>query len=389
MSINTRGATAHLEWNRWEDLEASYDNYNSTAPYLDYPNNEDDDFSFALNNWLYFYVDMHRLSADTKWLDLAEDTCQWIIDNNDVARFARGDFILSGSNRGVDRYYQAPYPYQADGVPVPGWSSANFAPGLRCQILIDGQVIGAMSYYADYILSNNIAAYETKANSFFAHIKLVIDSHNNSWRYDKVITNPPMTVKGAWYGANTGGGNSTWSSAIAYNHCVGALQAGLLYHKHFTDAEYLNKAEKFIEYMRDTRVDLDDGYFWKYIVSGTKSEDINHGSYTYNFFMLAAVNGYLSFTTDELTRYANSLLKGWQGTKVGDMSERFDGTGDMPKSEGFDPAHLIDFVEYAPSIYKMTLEAHATRSKDYGNYGRMFRGAAALLRYRQSGSLFA
>lgn len=390
MSINTRGAIAHLQWNRWEDIEISYDILKPVAPHVPVTDNHNNVFSFTLNNWVYFYVEMYRLSTSTRWLDLAEDACLHFIANNDEARFARGDIVLSGSTLGVDRYWQAPYPYTNDGVPVPGWSSSDGCPGLRVQILQDGQILGAMANYADYILSNNITAYVANANIIFAHIKLVIDSHENSWRNDKVSTSQGITLKGNWYYPDRiDGSNYVYSGILAYNHCAGAAQAALLYHKHFTNADYLDKAERFMDFIRTTRTDLGDMYFWKYIVSATKSEDVNHGSYTLTFFMAAVIGGYLSFTEEELTKYAGALVNTWQGTKVGDMSEKFDGTGVMPDGEAFDGSHLADFTDYNPDVYKVVQEAHATRSKDYGFYGRMYRGAATLLRYKQVGSLFA
>jgi len=108
MTIETRGAIAHLQWHRWQDLESAYDTEYPTAPYLLYSDNETNQFSFTLNNWVYFYVEMHRMSTDDRWLVLARDTCQHFIDNNDEQRFARGDFTLNGSTPGVDMYWQYP-----------------------------------------------------------------------------------------------------------------------------------------------------------------------------------------------------------------------------------------------------------------------------------------
>lgn len=388
MTINTSGAIAHLQWHRWEDLEAQYDDEHPTAPYLAYTDNELSKFSFDINHWLYFYVEMHRLSDDTKWLDLAEDTCQYFIDNNDVARLARGDFVLNGATPGVDRYWQAPYSFTNDAEPVPGWSGADGAPSLRVQILQDGQIIGAMAYYADYILDNNLTAYTTNANAFFAHVKLVIDSHERSWRDDKVSTSPPITVEGAWYYPERINGDDTvFSEILPFNHAAGACQALLLYHKHFTDLDYLDKAERFMEFTRSNRAESNNMFQWNYSVETAGSEDLNHGSYTFQFFMTAAANGYLDFTSAELSKYANSAVNGWQGTSVGDLSEFFDGQGTIPAGEVFDPSHFVDIAKYNSLVFKITKEAHAVNSKSQPAYSRMFRGAATLLRYQTQGSL--
>lgn len=389
MTIETRGAIAHLQWHRWEDLELAYDTEYPTAPYLLYNNNETNQFSFTLNNWVYFYVEMHRMSGLNKWLDLAIDTCQHFIDNNDEARLARGDFVLNGPTPGVDRYFQAPYPFTMNATPVPGWSSSDGAPSLRVQILQDGQIIGAMAYFADYALDNNLTSYTTDANIFFAHIKLVLDSHNNSWRSGQVSTSPPITVEGNWYyPERINGDNAVYSTILPFNHSAGACQAALLYHKHFTNADYLDKATEFMGFTRSNRTESGGAYDWPYTVEDySLTEDLNHGSYSFLFFMSAKINGYLAITDAELAKYANATVNAWQGSKVGDLSERFDGTGSIPAGEAFDPSHFVDIAKYNSTVYKITSEAHAVRSKENDNYGRMFRGASVLLRYNQLGSL--
>ena len=390
MTIETRGATAFLQWHRWQELELHYDNTYPNAPYLSRANNDDNKFSFELDGWVYFYIDMHRMSGDTRWITLAVNTCQHFIDNNDEARVARGDFILTGSTVGVDRYWQAPYPYTTNGTPVPGWSSNNASAGLplRVQILIDGQIIGAMASLAGYILDQNITASITDANTFFAHIKRVLDSHNNSWRDDRVSTSPPMTVQGSWYyPERVSGLDQVFSAILAFNHLAGACNAAILYHKHFTDAGLLDKATRFMAFTRSNRVDTGDMYQWAYTVETAGSEDLNHGSYSFTFFMSAKINSLLSFTEEELTKYANATVNAWVGTKVGDLAEKFDGTGVMPVGEIFDPASFVDLAKYNTTLLKIVTEAHAVNSKSQSNYGKMMRGAAAILRYNQIGSL--
>ena len=389
MTIETRGAIAHLQWHRWEDLESSYDSEYPTAPYLNYVDNELSQFSFTVNHWLYFYVEMHRMSGATRWLELGRDTCQHMIDNNDVARVGRGDFVLNGSTVGVDRYWQAPYPYTTDATPVPGWSSNDGAPSLRVQILQDGQIIGAMAYFTDYILSENLTSYIANANAFFTHIKLVLDSHENSWRSDLVSINPPVTVQGNWYyPEKVNGDNSVSSNILAFNHSAGACQAALLYHKHLTDTALLDKATRFMAFTRSNRVDAGAMFEWEYSVEGSySSEDLNHGSYSFMFFMIAKINGYISVDDAELTKYANATINAWQGVKIGDLAEKFDGSGDIIDSEAFDPSHYVDMAKYNKTMYRVVAEAHAVRSKDQRNYSRMFRGAATMLRYNQLGSL--
>lgn len=390
---------AHFRYQTVESLVSDYNASYPSAPYTlpVYANNEEDAFSFGLIHFLYYYVDMYHLTNDSSWVSLACDTIDHIINNNDVSRASRSEITITPLQNPyvAGNYYQAPYPYAVNGTPVEGWSSFDGNGGtglLRTQILQDGQITGAIAAVADLILDNpvTLSSFVARANSYFAHIKLVIDSHNNSWRYNKVSSNPAMTVEGNWYyPERLNGTNSVYSTILAFNHSAGACQAMLLYDKYFTDSEYVNKVNNFLYFTRQSicRQELGEGYYWPYTIENISvSEDLNHGSYTFIFFYYAYINGYGSFTVDELTRYCKSSLNAWLEGKVGSVAEKFDGGGTMPVGEAFDPAHFSWLIQFDTDLFKMVRDLTATNY--ISNYPRTYRAYSSMFRFKPSGIIF-
>lgn len=387
----------HLQYSNTESLNDLYDSEYPSPPWqtahwqggFQFPNNDGDTISFQAIHFIYFYIDMHIMTGNGKWLTLAEGFTDHIISVSDKNRL---DLTITPLTTPATAYFQAPYPFQVDGTKCSGWSSFDGNQGSgrqRIQILQDGQICGALASWADYVLSNQpaLSAYETHANSVFAYIADVLNEHNNSWRYNQVSSSPDMTVQGNWYyPERISGTNNVSTTVLAFNHSAGACQAALLYHKHFTDAELLNKCEKFMEFTRDPlcRQEIDSHYYWPYTMEtvGT-SEDLNHGSYTFSFFQVAHENNYLNFTNSELTKYANSALNAWLGGKVGLVAEKFDGTGSIPSGEAFDPAHFGWLCDFNPTLYKMLRDL--TGGYEVTDKPRGFRAASNLLRYQQSG----
>lgn len=373
-------AKAHLPWHTYDAIKAQYETEYPTAPYLlaQYANNQSNYYSFNLHYIVYFYVDMHSLSGDTSWLDLAVLTVDHMLDNTDEMRDSRGEITIvpyvEGSET-VGMYYQAPYPLKINGIPSKGWSSTDGVPAtvptgtIRNQALQDGQILGCFAYFADYVLQNNLTAYAAKANEYLDYCKVIIDMHEPSWREDftKYISGTPYLVQGAYSYPAVSGGDITNSSPLAYNHMGGMLTAALVYHHHRTEPVYLQMAEKFIGFLRDYREDVDDRYFFKYVLTGSTSEDINHGSYYLTpLLMFAYNNGYASVDNTEMTGYANSLVYAWLNTAVGDVAERFDGTGIIPLGEAFNVGQMSGLGQFNSDVYNMARDL--TAISFIGNY---------------------
>ncbi len=387
---------AHLKYRDYDILKAAFEDDYGYNPSIEggYANNEGDKYSFGLNNYIYFCVDMYAMSSDTQWLTDAEIAIDKMLNNTDVLRESRGEITIEPavpSSPVSNQYYQAPNPHFLDGTPVAGWSSYNGVSGdshLRCQVLIDGQITAALAYWADYVLDNNITAFIAKANTVFAQIKTVIDSHNPSYQDDFFYTDMSITVEGSYYYPNRFSSSGTLQNdPLAFNHCGGMLQSAILYHKHFNEPDYLYKAQRFMDFTRTHRTYFadTDRFEWGYRVTGEGgTEDVNHGSYSLTFMYIAYKNGYLGITHQEMTRYANALLYAWKNNgQVGQCGEDFDGAGTIPTSEAFDVGVMGYLAEFNADVAKMGRDVISTRH--INNYLNMYRGYASLLRFWPNG----
>ncbi len=245
----------------------------------------------------------------------------------------------------------------------------------RGQILTDGQILGAMALVPDIILDNltELSAYETDADTILDFIKTVLSDWDGNYIRDWDGADPDVSPAGNWYYTNRFSTNEYVydDQILAFNHSGGACAACLLYYKHRIDtdatdaAEFYSKAEDFMTWTRDYRTDTEDGerYWWPYkaLESGEWCEDLNHGSYTFRFFKVAYQNGYLDFTSDELTKYTNAAVYAWNDSGlVGDVAERFDGTGDedgIPLYERPSIGHFMWMAEFNSDLFKMGRDA--------------------------------
>ena len=386
---------AHMRWHNYEALKAVYLQYNATPPYQQatYANNEDDALSFPFRAYVMFYIDMYDISNDTTWLDLAFDSVDHVLDNTDKRRSEKGEITVTAKTDPITagNYYQGAYPYVKDGTPLLGWSSTDGSPSpyLRGQVLQDGQILGYISSLVDYVKDNAITAYITRADDYITFMKTVIDIHAPSWRdgYFKTVDGVPIWVQGTYLYQNVDGQGSLYSSPLAYNHSGGLMQAMLVCHKYEIGgiASYLDKATKFIGFIRDTRQDVEDRFFFQYILTSPTAEDLNHGSYyIVPFIKFAYDNGYLGVTIDEVERYSNSLAYAWRLDKVGSVAERFDGTSanettGIPDGEAFDVGQMAMLGEFNNDIYSMCRDLLGTRY--IANYARQYWGYSSMLRF--------
>lgn len=348
---------AHMKYNSYESIRDLYYKYfTSNSPYEDvgFESNEGDKFSFSLQNYLYFYIEMHKLSGSSEWVTLMEDTCNHILDNTDERRVEKGGLVITPleSPATETNYFQAPYPYQVEGTPAPGWGSFDGSeqPRLRVQVLQDGQIAGALCTVAHYIIENSIIATEGFADSLLAHSRRVINSHDNSYRYDTIIRE--QFVKGTYkYPERINGNDSVYGDAVPYNHCAGILKAALICNYYEPDAEYVNKAQSFMDFTRDTRVDVGDRFEWDYTLKNPgKSEDVNHGSYSLTMFYQAYKLGRLGITKEEMTKYTNSMINANKWPRVKKAYEKVNATEDMPSGEVFDIGKMAYFKEFNKNI---------------------------------------
>lgn len=380
---------AHLKWSTADNLEAYYDSYNSVVhPYQTgaYANNEGDNFSFGLNNILYFYIDMHVIQGKSRWLDLIIDTCNHILDQTDAKRSDRGEITITPLQDPyvAGNYYQAPFPLARDGIPSQGWSSFDGSGSyLRNQVLQDGQIIGAMATVCDYFESNGINGYDAVISAMWAHIKVVIDQHLPSSRTDKV-KDGYIVPWSMYYPERTTGADSVFSSPVAYNHCGGYLKACALYHKHFNEPSFIPYIEGFMQFLRETRTEVGNGYNFRYLYTGTNAEDLNHLSYTLPFIKECLDQGLAEVTETEVRRYANTVVATWRKEDIGNADERVDGTSadeiqGLPQGEKSNVGQMAYLGYLNPEIYKMGRDLTATAV--INNYHSMYYGLSSLIRY--------
>lgn len=375
---------SHMLYNSYESIRDLYYQYfTNFKPYEDvgFEDNEGDRFSFTLQNYIYFYIEMHKLSSSQEWLTLIEGTCDHILDNTDERRVEKGDITLTPlEDPATDtNYFQAPYPYQLNGTPVPGWSSFDGSPRprLRVQVLQDGQVIGALCEAAMYIIENNLTVTAGFADKLLSHSRRVIDSHDRSYRYNTVVDGFP--VAGTYkYPERILGEDSVYGNPLPYNHCAAMLKAALICNKYQPNTEYMSKAQSFIDFTRSQRIQIGDRFEWTYsLTTPEKQEDINHGSYTLGLFFTAYKLGYLGVTSLELDRYANSIVNANKWPRVSEAHERVDATGDMPTAETFDAGKLAYLGEINKKLLYFGRDLASTNY--IIKYAGHFRAIATLL----------
>ena len=387
-------------------LEKYYEDRYPQAPYTNSPylTNENEVFSFNWNMFVYFYVDMYFLSGhqNKKWLDLAIGMCDHFLKYADNERVARGELTILPRTEpiGDNQYYQAQQPYLLDEgdfiAGAPGWSSFDLSPSnLSIQILQDGQILGSISYLVECLLSNDLAEYEEKANIYLDKIQSVIDSHEWSWRYNKVAGVPAgYNVAGNWWYPNRVGGIQ--SGTLPFNHCAGALQSMIIFNKYRPNPEYINKFNAFMDFSRSdfggdyfARRDLTDRYWFPYNARrNTSYEDLNHGSYILTMYKVAIDNNLGGFSTQELKKYAKSALNAWSENGFGIVGERFgvllesSPFEEIPVAESFDPLHFSWLNQYCDNneIFKMCRDLSAVNGSKSGvTDSRRLRGLSQLL----------
>lgn len=331
-----------MKYNSYESIKDLYYQYfTNFKPFEDsgYDNNESDKFSFGLNNYLYFYIEMHKMSGSAEWLTLMEETCAHILDNTDIRRVEKGEIVITPlEDPQVDtNYFQAPYPYLLNGTPVEGWSSFDGSPRprLRVQCLQDGQIVAALCSVAHYIKENNLSESLGFSDNLLSYSRSVIESHDRSYKYGSVVDG--LVVAGTYkYPNRLTGEDGTFGDPLPYNHNAGMLKAAMICSNYLFNQEYMDKAENFIQFLRDTREEVDGRFKWLYsfTVAG-KCEDVNHGSYTLDMLLTAKELNLFNVTDEELIKYSNAFVHTNKWPRVNEAYEKIDATGDMPVSETF------------------------------------------------------
>ena len=375
---------SHLNYNSYQSIKGLYYQYfTNIKPFEDsgFDNNESDKFSFSLQNYLYFYIEMHKLSGSSEWITLIEETCNHILDNTDERRVEKLEIVLTPvQDPPLDtNYFQAPFPYQRDGIPIPGWSSFDGSPRprLRAQVLQDGQIIGAMCTAAHYIISNGVTSTAGFTDSVLSHSRRVIDSHDHSYKYASTVAS--TFIAGTYkYPERFLGEDSVYGSPVPYNHCGAMTKATLICHHYENNQDYLDKAQKFMDFTRDTRVEDGDKYFWNYAFTTTTiPEDFNHGSYSLDMMLMAYELGYLGMTKDELTKYANTVASCNKWPRVSEAFEKIDLSGDLPTGETFDIGNMAYLSEFNANV--LTIGRDLSSTNYIAKYPSHFRSVATLL----------
>ena len=256
-----------------------------------------EDFAYTQKNWLTFYIDMHKLTGDQKWVDYAEATIDFMFSRTDNKLYNRGE--LTGLP-----YHQAPQSVMEADIAGNqtghiGWSR-TYGQGRRVQILEDGGISKYIMKFVDYILANNITFDNNKLNGWIDSCVAIIKSHDSEFVVDRYAgDSSKITIAGAYYYTSFTNPASLYSPPVAFNHNANAASAMYLITKYRTEPDFTEKQHLIADFIISQFKEVGDHYSWYYganqygkALTGVL-EDVNHSAWDIDFIADMYESGYI------------------------------------------------------------------------------------------------
>lgn len=314
----------------WRELDAMYEvELRHRIPMIEDQGYYAVTFAFTGLSWFNFYIDMHTLSGDNKWIDRIIETVDFMLTKTDEALLASGE--LTETN-----YLQAPRDVMA--LPAAqghiGWSLL-FNGGRTVQLLEDSVICKNIMTAVDYILSNDLPVDKAKMDSYIDKCIAVLKTHDSEWRYNRYDgSNGTIPVQGSYYYTNRENTDALYSNPLGFNHTAGACEAMHYLCKYRELPEFKRKQVAFLDWFLDNLTESGAGYTWYYGLDKNGGpltgnvEDVNHSTYQMTFLEKCYEDGLIS--DEVMTRFANTVFNFLgessvshyvDGTEVGDEGD--------------------------------------------------------------------
>ncbi len=368
------GQKAHCIENKSQWDVAFQSQYGTSDPMLNITNaNEKGMFSWRAHYWVRAYVSMAQTYGDTKYLDKAVTLIDFMLDNRDEIRYARGELDLRS-----EPYVSAPLYYlNHRNEAAPGWRILAFGNEWRIQTLDDGQITHAIMRFVDLVHNKEqFSKYQEKAQKYLGIVEKIVNTHNSLFAFNRFDDIP-----GSYYYPNVNG-KGLYRGAVPFNHSATMGVTLLLLDRVKGGVpEYRQKAEAIVGYFKKhVRVTPNNAYDWDYNPQKQRGdEDFNHAHIDLSLLILAHHQG-LKLSTEDMHRFANTLTKNvYLGN--GKLAWSVDGTQTKRKKNywpvGFD---WIDLAQFDPKVLDIAQEVY---KKHYSSptWSRPFLGWAEILRW--------
>ena len=348
-------------------------NSGSTLPTLNDRVYYGKEFAFQTNSWLNFYVDMHKMTGNQKWINYIEETIDYMFDHTDH------EIYLAGY---LTDYTQAPKAVM-EASPRTGhigwsiWEDDQYGVGRRVEVLEDGNICKHIMKCVDYFVEFGVTFSQAKIDSWIDGVVDVIQSHNSEFVQDRY-----SGMGGIWYYTQRFSPYGLYSQSVPWNHAGIFCSAMHSVHKYRTDATMVTQKRAMADIYVDHFDEVGDHYEWPYGYNTSSPltyrqlQDVNHSTYDIGFVSDMWLEGYVSDTV--MNKVLNTVPVFATATSC---SHDIDGTG---SDDGGDRTGLYDGYFYAakslqPAVYELII----TNLVDY--YDKGF-GAGSLWHARIAGA---
>lgn len=344
--------------------------------------NEAGDFAWNAHYWLRAYLSMAQTYGDTSYLAKASRLIDFMLEQRDDRRFARGELDLQ-----KEPYYYAPLDYLRDrSAAAPGWRLFAFGSEWRVQTLDDGQITNAILRFVDLVKSDSLfSPYGARADRYLQEAEETVRAHHSLFKFNR-----SAAVPGSYY-YPIPDGSGLYNGAVPFNHSATMGVSLLLLDKIYGGkTPYGEMARALVDYFkRHARITTKDGYDWNYLLhnpdvvsdAGISSEDFEHASIDVGFLFLAHLQG-MGMDKNDMVRLANTLTRNiYLG--YGQMAWTVSGQGmDSRKKYWSIAVNWIDLAEFHHVILDVANEIYSMYYSQPG-WSQPFLGWAELLRWKK------
>ena len=307
--------------------------------------------------WIRAYVAMARQYGELKYLDYAVWMIDFMLDQRDDARAARGELKISR-----EPYSKAPLYYLNNRDQVaPCWRRVERIKkrfiSADCKTVEDGQITSAIMHFVSLVkFDSRFTEFDALANAYLIKVAETI----NIWD-ETYVLNRFADVPGSYYWP-AADGSRLYTSAVPFNQSAALLIAAMRVDETLGAAAHHAKVTGLIDYWRlHLRPQPNGSCIWDYDPQSPESqgvEDFNHGHIDVGFLLTAYELGF-SVSTSEMTcvalAYTQNVYRGG-----GNLHDQIDGTTDGSSTDPHGAAAVdwIDYFLFDPAALDIAIEVY-------------------------------